>query len=113
MISLSYEKKGVSIIYNGDALSIDFNKYGVSYNKEFKDFKVCKHKNLRKLFYLIQPLKTSKTSKIKDNVVYKFIADTANRAIYFSYGGKDSVFCVAGGEDDYRNLFSLLESLLV
>ena len=110
MISLSYEKKGVSITYNGDILSIDFNKYGVSYNKEFKDFKLCKHKNLRKLFYIVQPLETS---KIKDNDVYKFIADTANLAIYFSYGGKDSVFCVADGETDYRNLFSLLESLLV
>lgn len=110
MISLSYEKKGVSITYNGDILSIDFNKYGVSYNKEFKDFKLCKHKNLRKLFYIVQPLETS---KIKDNDVYKFIADTANLAIYFSYGGKDSIFCVASGEDDYRNLFSLLESLLV
>ena len=110
MISLSYEKKGVSITYNGDILSIDFNKYGVSYNKEFKDFKLCKHKNLRKLFYIVQPLETS---KIKDNAVYKFIADTANLAIYFSYGGKDSVFCVADGETDYRNLFSLLESLLV
>lgn len=110
MISLSYEKKGVSITYNGDILSIGFNKYGVSYNKEFKDFKLCKHKNLRKLFYIVQPLETS---KIKDSDVYKFIADTANLAIYFSYGGKDSIFCVADGETDYRNLFSLLESLLV
>lgn len=110
MISISYEKKGVSITYNGDILSIDFNKYGVSYSREFKDFKVCRHKNMHKLFYLIQPLKTSKT---KDTAVYKFIADTANWTIYFSYGGKDSIFCVAGGETDYRNLFSLLESLLV